>query len=73
VNAALRTGAGPAAAETEQENLVRVIDDFLVAVRERRPPLAAGPSVLPAMRALQAVQDDWDARWGVQSLPGRPL
>jgi hypothetical protein len=32
-----------------------------------------GPSVLPAMRVLQAVQDDWDRRWGAQEIPGRPL
>jgi hypothetical protein len=29
--------------------------------------------VLPAMRVLQAVQDEWDRRYGVQSIPGRPL
>ena len=37
-----------------------------------RPPLASGPSVLPARR-VQAVQDDWDARFGVRSIPGRPF
>jgi 2-hydroxy-4-carboxymuconate semialdehyde hemiacetal dehydrogenase len=61
------------AIDSEQGNLARVIDDFLAAVREGRPPLAAGPTVLPAMRVLQAVQDDWDARWGAQSIPGRAL
>jgi hypothetical protein len=25
------------------------------------------------MRVLQQVQDEWDSRYGVQSLPGRPL
>jgi 2-hydroxy-4-carboxymuconate semialdehyde hemiacetal dehydrogenase len=69
----LRTEAGVAPIEGEQENCARVIFDFLDAVRQNRPPLAAGPSVLPAMRVLQQVQDEWDTRYGVQSLPGRPL
>jgi 2-hydroxy-4-carboxymuconate semialdehyde hemiacetal dehydrogenase len=69
----LRDSAGTHAIEPEQENCVRVITDFLAAVRERRAPLASGPSVLPAMRVLQAVQDDWDRCYGAQSLPGRPL
>ena len=69
----LRTSAGVVAMETEAENCARVTWDFLDAVREGRPTLAAGPTVLPAMRVLQAVQDDWDARWGAQAIPGRPL
>jgi len=73
VTATLRTSAGVVAIDAEQANLARVIDDFLAAVREGRPPLAAGPTVLPAMRVLQAVQDDWDARWGARSIPGRAL
>jgi 2-hydroxy-4-carboxymuconate semialdehyde hemiacetal dehydrogenase len=70
---ALRTEAGTVPIEEEQENCARVIFDFLDAVAEGRPPRASGPSVLPAMRVLQAVQDDWDARHGARSLPGRPL
>jgi 2-hydroxy-4-carboxymuconate semialdehyde hemiacetal dehydrogenase len=69
----LHTEAGAAPIEGEQENCARVIFDFLDAVRQNRPPLASGPSVLPAMRVLQRVQDEWDARYGVQPLPGRPL
>jgi len=69
----LRTDAGAAPIESEQENCARVIFDFIDAVRHNRPPLAAGPSVLPAMRVLQHVQDDWDARHGARSIPGRPL
>ena len=69
----LRTEAGVAAIESEQENCARVIFDFIDAVKTGRPPLASGPSVLPAMRVLQAVQDDWDARYGARSIPGRPL
>jgi 2-hydroxy-4-carboxymuconate semialdehyde hemiacetal dehydrogenase len=69
----LKTTEGTRPIEAEQANCVRVIDDFLAAVRERRPPLASGPSVLPAMRVLQQVQDSWDARHGARALPGRPL
>ena len=69
----LRTEAGTAAIENEQDNCARVIFDFIDAVKNNRPPLASGPSVLPAMRVLQQVQDAWDARYGARSIPGRPL
>ncbi len=68
----LRTSAGDAAIEGEQDNCARVIFDFIDAVKSGRPPLASGPSVLPAMRVLQTVQDTWDARYGAQAIPGRP-
>ena len=73
VTGTLRTKSGVTEMEPEQANCARVIDDLVAAVREGRPTLAAGPTVLPAMRVLQQVQDDWDQRWGAQSLPGRPL
>ena len=69
----LRTEAGTSPIESEQDNCARVIFDFLDAVNKGRPPLASGPSVLPAMRVLQEVQDDWDARYGARSITGRPL
>ena len=69
----LRTEGGATPIESEQENCARVIFDFIDAVRRKREPLASGPSVLPAMRVLQQVQDDWDARHGARSIPGRPL
>ena len=69
----LRTGEGTTEIEAEQANAARIVVDFLEAVRENRPPLASGPSVLPAMRVLQQVQDGWDARHGACSIPGRPL
>lgn len=69
----LRTEAGEQPIESEQENAARIIFDFVDAVRENRPPRASGLSVLPAMAVLQQVQDEWDARYGVQSIPGRPL
>jgi 2-hydroxy-4-carboxymuconate semialdehyde hemiacetal dehydrogenase len=69
----LRTETGTAPIESEQDNCARVILDFLDAVGHNRPPLASGPSVLPAMRVLQQVQDEWDARHGARAIPGRPL
>lgn len=69
----LKTGTGTQPIENEQDNCARVIFDFLDAVKEGRPPIASGPSVLPAMRVLQAAQDDWDRRHGVQAIAGRPL
>jgi len=73
LGASLRTGAGAVVLESEQENAVGVTKDFVAAVLARRQPLVDGPSVLPAMRVLQQVQDAWDARFGCQSIPGRPL
>jgi 2-hydroxy-4-carboxymuconate semialdehyde hemiacetal dehydrogenase len=69
----LRTEAGAAPIESEQDNCARVVFDFIAAVGGKRAPLASGPSVLPAMRVLQQVQDAWDARHGARSIPGRPL
>ncbi len=69
----LRTADGETPIESEQANAARIVFDFLDAVRENRPPLASGPSVLPAMGILQQVQDTWDARHGARSIPGRPL
>ncbi len=71
--ATLRTREGTAPMESEQDNAARIVRDFVAAVREGRQPLASGPSVLPAMRVLQAMQDEWDARFGAQSIPGRLL
>lgn len=68
----LRTTEGEVTIEAEQQNAVRIITDFLDAVRHNRPPLVSGPSVLPAMQVLQIVQDEWDARHGAQAIPGRP-
>jgi 2-hydroxy-4-carboxymuconate semialdehyde hemiacetal dehydrogenase len=67
----LRTAAGTVAIEPEQENANRISRDFVAAIQERRAPLVPGPAVLPAMRVLQAVQDDWNARHGARSIPGR--
>ncbi|MFO1067040.1 MAG: Gfo/Idh/MocA family oxidoreductase [Geminicoccaceae bacterium] len=69
----LKTSSGTVAIENEQANCARVIDDFVRAVRDGTPPAAPADSVLPAMRVLQAVQDQWDAVHGARSLPGRAL
>jgi 2-hydroxy-4-carboxymuconate semialdehyde hemiacetal dehydrogenase len=69
----MKTTAGTVAIESEQDNCAHVITDFLAAIRDDRPPLAIGRDVLPAMRILQQVQDDWDAAHGPRTLPGRPL
>jgi 2-hydroxy-4-carboxymuconate semialdehyde hemiacetal dehydrogenase len=69
----LKTSEGTAQIEAEQANCVHIITDFLDAVKNNRPPIAAGVSVIPAMRILQHVQDDWDKRHGARSIPGRPL
>ena len=69
----LRTAEGTVAIEDEKTNCARVVADFVDAIRHGRAPLVSGPSVLPAMRVLQAVQDDWDRRWGMGPIPGRPI
>jgi 2-hydroxy-4-carboxymuconate semialdehyde hemiacetal dehydrogenase len=69
----LRTAEGTVAIEDEKTNCARVVADFVDAIRHSRAPLVSGPSVLPAMRVLQAVQDDWDRRWGMGPIPGRPI
>jgi 2-hydroxy-4-carboxymuconate semialdehyde hemiacetal dehydrogenase len=69
----LRTSAGTVPIDGEQDNAALIVTDFLAALREGRQPRASGPSVLPAMRVLQAAQDDWDARHGARSIPGRPI
>lgn len=73
LTSSLRTAAGTVAIDDEQENAARVTEDFVAAVLAQRPPLANGPSVLPVMRVLQQAQDEWDARYGRKSIPGRPL
>lgn len=69
----MTTGDGPRAIESEQVNCARVTRDFVDALESGRPPRVPGRAVLPTMRILQQVQDEWDARHGAQALPGRPL
>jgi 2-hydroxy-4-carboxymuconate semialdehyde hemiacetal dehydrogenase len=58
---------------SEQENAELIAPDFVRAVAEGREPLVPGWSVLPTMRVLHRVQEDWDAKHGKQQLPGRPM
>jgi 2-hydroxy-4-carboxymuconate semialdehyde hemiacetal dehydrogenase len=72
ITSTLRDHDGPRPIPSEQENAELIGPDFVRAVAEGRDPLVPGWSVLPTMRVLQRVQDDWDARYGAQALPGRP-
>ncbi len=67
------TGDGAQAIEPEQTNCARATRDFVESLVAGREPKVPGRSVLPAMRILQQVQDEWDARHGARALPGRPL
>jgi 2-hydroxy-4-carboxymuconate semialdehyde hemiacetal dehydrogenase len=58
---------------SEQQNAELIAPDFVRAVAESREPKVPGWSVLPAMRVLHRVQEEWDKRHGVQVLPGRPV
>ncbi len=67
------TGAGEQPIASEQENAELIAPDFVAAVAEGREPHVPGWSVLPAMRVLHRVQEEWDAKHGKQTLPGRPV
>lgn len=73
LNDRLHTGDGAVAILPEKDNLSLVTKDFVAAVRDGRQPAVTGPSVLPAMRILDAAQRQWDAQYGARSLPGREL
>lgn len=72
IAAAMTTGAGTETIEPERLNAWRVARDFVDSVRAGWPPFVTGRSVLPAMRVLETVQAQWDARYGTGDLPGRP-
>jgi 2-hydroxy-4-carboxymuconate semialdehyde hemiacetal dehydrogenase len=67
------TGEGEHRIPSEQANAELIAPDFVEAVRVGREPAVPGWSVLPAMRVLHRVQEDWDARHGAQTVPGRPV
>ena len=67
------TGDGEQHIASEQQNAELIAPDFVRGRREGREPAVPGWSVLPAMRVLHRVQEDWDARHGAQVLPGRPV
>jgi 2-hydroxy-4-carboxymuconate semialdehyde hemiacetal dehydrogenase len=72
-NAALVTKTGSTRIEPEQTVCRHVLADFVEACRTGRRPRVTPADVLPAMAALQTIQDGWDARHGAQSLRGRTL
>lgn len=59
--------------EPEQTVCRHVLADFVTACLERGRPRVTPADVLPCMAALQAIQNRWDSRFGVQTLPGRDL
>jgi 2-hydroxy-4-carboxymuconate semialdehyde hemiacetal dehydrogenase len=69
----LTTGEGERPIPTEQENAELIAPEFVAAVEAGREPAVPGWSVLPAMRVLHRAQEKWDARFGAQTLPGRPV
>lgn len=69
----LTTGTDTTPISSEEDNCALLTRDFIEAVAGGREPMVTGASVLPGMRALGAVQAEWDRRYGEQSLPGRPL
>ena len=73
LRASLTTGAGEETIATEQRNAWLVAPDFVAAVAEGREPLVPGWSVLPSMRVLHRAQEQWDARHGKRTIPGRPV
>lgn len=67
----LKTVAGEVPLRHEKEDCADVLRDFLASIREQREPTITGRSVLPAMRLLQAAQDDADAIHGTAPIVGR--
>ena len=69
----LTTSEGERPIPTEQENAELIAPEFVEAVRDGREPFVPGWSVLPAMRVLHRVQEQWDAKHGKQLIPGRTV
>lgn len=69
----MTTGEGTRPIPTEQDNAELIAPEFVEAVRDGREPFVPGWSVLPAMRVLHRVQEQWDAAHGKQLIPGRTV
>jgi 2-hydroxy-4-carboxymuconate semialdehyde hemiacetal dehydrogenase len=69
----LNTRGGEHPISSEQQNAELIAPDFVSAVHKGKEPAVPGWSVLPAMRVLNRVQSEWDAKHGAQPLPGRPV
>ena len=56
-----------------QDANVRVTDDFISAVRNKRETFASGQSLLPSIQILQKVQNNWDCQNQKGSIIGLSL
>ena len=56
-----------------QEANANLTSDFVAAVTNRRETFVSGVSVMPAIKVLQKVQDNWDVLNDKISIPGREL
>jgi len=73
LRATMTTGDGERRIPAEKDNAQLIAPEFIGAVENKREPAVPGWSVLPAMRVLHRAQENWDARYGRQVLPGRPV
>ena len=69
----LHTSKGKQDIASEKENAELIAPDFVRAITKGLEPAVPGWSVLPAMRVLDRVQSDWNAKHGAQLIPGRPF
>jgi 2-hydroxy-4-carboxymuconate semialdehyde hemiacetal dehydrogenase len=69
----LHTSNGKQDIASEKQNAELIAPEFVRAINEGREPWVPGWSVLPAMRVLDRVQSEWDAKHGAQLIPGRPF
>jgi 2-hydroxy-4-carboxymuconate semialdehyde hemiacetal dehydrogenase len=69
----LTTGDSMHSVAHEMVDNAQIARDFIESVNMGREPAVSGESVLPVMRLLQHVQDQWDAQHGRHSIPGRTL
>ena len=73
LRSSLTTGKGTQSIAEQEASCGLIAQDYVRAVRDGRQPAVTGESVLPAMRVLQTVQDQWDQKHGPRSIPGRQL
>jgi 2-hydroxy-4-carboxymuconate semialdehyde hemiacetal dehydrogenase len=69
----LTTGGQTVPILAEAANCGLVTIDFVEALRAGRPPVVPGADVLPALRVMQAAQEQWDEAHGGRPIPGRGL
>ena len=69
LNNTLTIGGDSHTIASEPKNCALLTRDFIESVREDRNTLVTGDSVLPAMRLLQGVQDQWEQNHGIPKHP----